>query len=275
MLGSRQLAMEAVAEATGGAAYYENNDLKSLVAKAVDTGSSYYSLSYVPPSHVYDGKYHAISITVDRPHMHLTYRKGYSAEDPAELMHPPETVLGVKIHETPPTGPPGDPIAAAMSPIAPPATQLLFDVRVDITSAPPGPSDPPVLGQLDPKLKKLALTRYDFLFALPQSQITFADAGGGTYSGSLEFEVAAFDTDGRLETIRSLTMPLTLTNEEYREFIQKPFQIFLQLDLPPGQSTLRAGVLDGTSKKVGTVDIPVTVGTHRPLASNQPASQPQ
>jgi len=266
LLGSRQLAMEAVAEATGGAALYENNDMKSMMVKAVDMGSSYYSLSYVPPSLAYDGKYHRISIKVDRPGVHLVYRKGYSAEDPTQLAHPSETVFGVKTHGTPPTAPPANPLAAAMSPIAPPATQMLFDVRIDPTTAAPDPFDPPVIGQLNPKLKKLALTRYDFLFALPQSQIAFADAGGGTYSSSLEFEVAAFDTDGRLETVRSQTMQLPLTQEEYREFIQKPFQFFLQLDLPPGQSTLRAGILDGVSKKVGTVEIPVTVGTHRPLA---------
>jgi len=65
-LGRKQLAMEAVAEATGGSAYYERNDLDYLMSEAVDAGSAYYSLSYAPRTTAYDGRYHNISITVDR-----------------------------------------------------------------------------------------------------------------------------------------------------------------------------------------------------------------
>ncbi len=62
------------------------------------------------------------------------------------------------------------------------------------------PADPPVMGFLDPKVKKTPkqLTRYGFLFSLPQSQIAFANAGGGNYSGAVKFDVAAFDSDGNL-----------------------------------------------------------------------------
>jgi len=43
--GKEQLSMEAVAEATGGVAYYNTNDLKSAVAKAIDNGANYYTIS--------------------------------------------------------------------------------------------------------------------------------------------------------------------------------------------------------------------------------------
>jgi VWFA-related protein len=213
-LGGPQLAMEAIAESTGGVAYYENNDLKSLMAKAVDLGSSYYSISYVPPGLAYDGKFHAIGIKVNRPNVNLVYRKGYSAEDPTQLVKPPATLLGFKMSDSKPAGLAPDRLGVAISPIAPPTTQLLFEVRVEPTTQPPGPTDPPVIGQLDPTLKKSPLTRYDMLYMLPQSQIAFAAADGGTYSGSLEFDTAAFDPDGKLVTIRSQTMKLPLTNEE-------------------------------------------------------------
>ena len=250
-----QLAMEAVAEATGGIAYYETNDVGNAILKAVEAGTNYYAISYVPPSLAYDGRYHAISIKVDRPDVHLTYRKGYSAEDPIRLAHTTASGHPESTTETHP-----DVLAAAMAPLAPPATKLLFNVRVGPTSEPPMPSDPPVIGALNPKLKNTPLTRYDFLYMLPQSQIAFAAAGDGTYSGSLEFEVAAFDLDGRLVTIRSQTLKLPLTNDEYKDFIATPFQFFLQLDLPPGQMTLRVGILDGVSNKIGTLEIPLTVG---------------
>ena len=273
-LGRRQLAMEAVAEATGGVAYYERNDLETLMAEAVNHGSNYYTLSYSPPSVEYDGRYHAINIKVDRPELHLLYRKGYSSEDPTLIEHPPETLFGFVTRDTRPTGPAADPLVAALSPIAPPATQLLFEVRVEPSTEPANPFDPPVMGVLDEKLKNTPLTRYSFLYALPQSQIAFADAGGGTYSGSVEFDVVAFDTDGKLVTSLSQTQKLPLTNEEYGEFIATPFQFFQQIDLPPGQFTLRMGVLDGVSNKVGTLEIPLTVGkgptAHKPEAATTP-----
>jgi len=121
------------------------------------------------------------------------------------------------------------------------------------------PFDPPIIGALNPKLKKAALTRYDFLFSLAQDQIAFAEAGAGTYSGALEFDLVAYDTDGRLVTMRSQTLKLPLTNDEYRQFIQTPFKFLQQLDLPPGQFTVRAGIRDTVSNKIGTVDIPLTL----------------
>ncbi len=60
--------------------------------------------------------------------------------------------------------------------------------------------------------------------------------------------------------MRSQTMKLPLTAGEYKQFIATPFQFLQEIDLPPGLITLRAGVLDTVSQKLGTVDIPITVG---------------
>jgi hypothetical protein len=49
-LGRTQLKDEAVAEQTGGEAIYNTNDLTTAVAKAIDKGSQFYSISYIPPN---------------------------------------------------------------------------------------------------------------------------------------------------------------------------------------------------------------------------------
>ena len=246
--GCDELGMEAVAQATGGAAYYNNNDLKSEIAKVVDQGNHYYTLTYVPPPFANDARYHSIDIKVDRPGLHLTYRKGFAAEDPAK---PP-----------PNSGP--QLMQASMGSGAPPATQLLFDVRVQPSTEPAHPTDPPVMGTLDPKLKKSPLTRYSFLYLVPVSQIAFSDASDQVHSGSIEFDIAAYDSDGKLVTLRSQTMKLPLTPEEYASFLKQPFQFFQQIDLPPGPITLRVGVLDGVSQRVGTLEIPLTASQNPP-----------
>ena len=73
--------MVAVAEATGGEAYFNTNDLRGAVTKAIDNGANYYTISYAPPSPAFDGRYHAIGIKVDRPKVKLAYRRGYNADD--------------------------------------------------------------------------------------------------------------------------------------------------------------------------------------------------
>ena len=260
------LAMDAVAQASGGVALYGNNFLDELMAKAVDAGASYYTLSYVPPGVPYDGRYHKIGIKVDRPNLQMLYRKGYNAEDPVQLASVPKTVPGRAKRGTPPTAAANDTLADAVSPTAPPVIQLFFDVRVEPIPKLENPGDPPVMGFLDPKLKKMPwqLTRYAIFFMLPQKQIAFADDGDGNHNGAVKFDVAAFDSDGKMVSSVSRTRMLPLTNEQYRMFIATPFQFNQQLDLPRGKFTLRVGILDSVSKKVGSLEIPLTVGKKPP-----------
>jgi len=247
-LGLGNLRSEDIATATGGAAIYNTNDYKGAVAKIVDDTLHFYTLSYVPTRPESDGHFHPISIKVNRPGLHLVYRGGYNDEQPS----PPDDVLKVHMSQN------------SMGLGALTSTQLQFDVRVEPSTEPVNPLDPPVMGALNSKLKRARLVRYGFLFTLPPSQIDFADAGGGTYSGSVEFDVAAFDSDGKLVTTLSQTQKLPLTTEEYQQFIATPFQFFQQLDLPPGQFTLRVGVFDTVSNKLGTLEIPLTVGKKPP-----------
>ncbi len=238
-----RLLMERVAEQTGGAAYYNTNDLGSVMGKVFDRGSNFYTLSYVPPQFADDGRYHGIEIKVNKPGLHLVYRKGFNAANPKD----PTPAPGPKMMQ------------AAMGGGAPPVTQLLFDVRVQSNTDPRKPTDPQVMGMLDAKLKNAPLTRYGFLYLVPMTEIGFADGSDGTHRGALEFDVVAYDADGKMVNLISQTLQLPLTKDEYADFVKKPFQFFQQIDLPPGQFTLRVGILDGVSNKIGTLEIPLTV----------------
>jgi len=110
------------------------------------------------------------------------------------------------------------------------------------------------------EVKDKLLTRYDILYSLPADEIAFTEDASGVHNGALEFDVVASDVLGKLLTSVSRKIQLPLTDEEYRQFIATPFQLFQQIDLPPGQVFLRVGILDGVSNKVGTVEIPLTVG---------------
>ena len=261
--GDDNLGLETVAEATGGAAFYNSNDLADLAAKAANSGSEYYTLSYVPPGNEYDGRHHTIKLVAAVPNLHLTYRNSYYAEDPAAAKPAAVLTLATTLSDSDKPD-----MKLAMGRSMPTSQQLLFDVQVDPSTLPAKPSDPAIFGTLDPafkaRLKGKPLTRYSFQYAIPALQIEFPRdpnaAPGSIRNGALEVDIAAYDDQGKLVTGLSQTIKMPLTTAQYRQFIKSPYLFTQQLDLPPGQLFLRIGVLDPTSNKVGTLEIPLTAG---------------
>jgi len=260
--GSDLLSMEAVAEATDGVAYFNTNDLKAAVGNAIGNGSNYYSVSYIPPDLNFDSRYHAIDVEVDRPGIHLAYRKGYNAD---AILHNAITPM-LPLTTTAP-GPYGSNMQAPMGRGVPTSSQVLFDVRVAPGMEPAKSTDPPVRGTLDPKLKDKPLVRYELQSMLPARQILFTDGPDGPHRGSLEFDIVADDVyRNRIPGLSQTVSLPPLTAEQVQQFLSKPFPLYQQLDLPPGEILLRAGILDGVSEKVGTLEIPLAV-MKRPAVS--------
>ena len=250
------LSMDAVAEATGGVAYYNNNNIRQALTKALDNGANYYSMAYIPPSTKYDGKYHKIDVKVDRPGVNLVFRKGYYADDLSKVT----AKQGLTITMKPPPAYGGN-MKASMSRGLPTAEELLFTVGVEPSDAPPKPGDPPVLGTLDPKLKGKHLTRYGFKYVVPSEQIKFTDGPKATHNGKIDFDIAVYDSDDKLLTGLSQTVKTTLSDATYQQMLSKkePVQLFQQIDLPPGELFVRVGVLDEATDKVGTLELPLKV----------------
>lgn len=240
-LGMENLRAEAVAEGLGGVAFYNNNDLGSVIARAIDNGSHFYTLSYYPPKRKDDGHFHSIKVEVNRPALRLVYRKGYNAEDPR--LHLPTA---------------GTPLMnAALEAKVPSATQLLFKVAIQPQTARPAGT---VLGTLAHKFRNAQLTRFDVVYALQPGQVAFSDSANGTRSSSLEFAAAAYGANRKLVTALKQNTSLPLDEGEDPLSDDAPmFQFAQHLDLPPGHVYLRVGILDRLSNKVGTVEIPLTV----------------
>lgn len=253
--GGQLLGMEAVAEATGGAAYYNTNDLKTAVGKAISNGANYYTVSYIPPDLRFDGRYHSIDVEVDRPGLHLAYRKGYNADDILHNAVTPEVSLATSAPE-----PYGNNMAASMGRGVPTSSQVLFSVGVAPSTQPAQPGDAAIAGTLDPRLKDKPLVRYEVQYSLPSRQISFAEGPDGTRRCSLEFDLAAYDVFGkRISGLSQTISPRPITAEQYQQTIRTPLRFLQELDLPAGEVFLRVGILDVVSDKVGTLEIPLVV----------------
>jgi hypothetical protein len=65
------------AKATGGRAFYDNNDLAEISSKIIATDADFYSLSYSPRDFKQDNKWHNVKVTIDGGPYTLSYRTGY------------------------------------------------------------------------------------------------------------------------------------------------------------------------------------------------------
>ena len=71
--------MEALAQRTGGKAYYNSNDLKNAIRGAIDDSKVTYVLGYYPAHNTWDGKFHELNVQVDHKGANVRRRLGYFA----------------------------------------------------------------------------------------------------------------------------------------------------------------------------------------------------
>jgi hypothetical protein len=101
--------------------------------------------------------------------------------------------------------------------------------------------------------------KYGFLYSVPIDQIKFAEDADGVKTASLQFDVAVYGANGAMTNVVSQKIRLPLSSEEYAEFVKTPYHYLQQVELPLGETMVRVGVLDDVSKKIGTMEIPLTV----------------
>jgi VWFA-related protein len=72
------------ARMTGGQAYWEDKELPDLMREAIDDSRDAYVLTYIPGNYKRDGLDHEVKLKIDRSHVDLNYREGYTADPPAK-----------------------------------------------------------------------------------------------------------------------------------------------------------------------------------------------
>ena len=81
-------AMEVMAEETGGRAYFNTNDLRGAMRRAIDDSRVSYMLGYYPTNTKWDGGFRQIKVEVKRRGVNIRHRKGYMAT-PTAVSSPP------------------------------------------------------------------------------------------------------------------------------------------------------------------------------------------
>jgi VWFA-related protein len=222
-----QHTMENLAERTGGRTFKNSNDLALGLKSSIEDGSTYYTLEYYPDNKKWDGQFRAIEIKSSQPGMSLRYREGYYALDPEKVNKENSDAVA-------------ESFSRSLQLDAPAATGLLFQAQVLPPSAKNG---------------KVVVN-----FHVDPQTIAFEHKEGGLESAKLSCTVWAYGKDKDKPTMSSSTVNANLNAGEYRQMQQQRFlPCNRELELKPGTYTLRMGVLDRTTNKMGTASAHVVV----------------
>ena len=244
ILSSNQIAMENIAQETGGRAFYNTNALNDAVRDAVNTGSHYYTLAYSPSNTRSDGKYRRIQVSLSSGKYKLSYRRGYYADKPR-----PESASAEEAE---------DPLIPLIGLGMPNFDQILYKVRVSPKNPQPAPNAARAGSNTE---LKPPFTRYDVEFAVSLKDIAMGLPSEAVRRGHIEVMLIAFDHDGKILNILKRSSKLVMDTQVYAATQPVGLQIHEEMDIPPGDVYLRTGIYDLNSGSCGTIGVPLAALT--------------
>jgi len=233
-------AMNQVASDTGGKAVYNTNDLDTAIGRSVADGSHYYTVVYSPANKKMDGHYRKIEVKVADSKLKLSYRHGYNADQ--------DSVLAQDSKKQ------SDPLLQQLVHDMPNATQILFAARVVPLTPQPAPG-----GKVAGSNASLSgpTTRYSVDFIIRSSDLALPAADDGKHQGKFEIGLIAWDMKGKSVNWDEGMQTLALKPEGYAAVQKSGIVEHMEIDLPKADLFLKLGVVDGTSGKAGTLEIPL------------------
>jgi VWFA-related protein len=214
--------MQNIAQQTGGAAFVNTNDLKRVINRSLEDGSTYYTLAYTPPKDD-QGGYHRVAVQVPNKGWKLAYRRGY-------YNIPPVTASGAVGTAA---------LRTALQPGMPPSTSMLLTASLALP---------------DDKRKDVQVN-----YIINSNGVDFADAPDNKKRVLIDCIVIAYDSSGKEVAHASDTLDATLPANAYAAVMAYGIPAHQLISLPPGRYNLRIGVMDRATQQIGTVDAPLEV----------------
>ena len=235
-----QIAMETLAQETGGRAFYNTNALEAAMAKAIDEGSHYYTLAYAPANTKTDGKYRRIEVKLSSREYKLSYRRGYYADK--HESHAP----GEQSAE--------DPLIPLVGFGMPNFDQITYEIQANPLHPQPAPGAR--RAGLNTEWKG-PFTRFGVDLVVSLQNFTLDSTADGVKRGRLELILVAYDRTGKIINISKRTSRLALPPQDFPTLQAKGLPVHLEIDIPPGDIYLRTGIYDLNSGNAGTLGVPL------------------
>jgi VWFA-related protein len=265
---------KALAEASGGHAFYSTNDVTAALNEATEIGGNYYSLSYSPTNQKDDGGRRGVAVRCTQKGYKLSYRRFYftTALKPSE---PPAKLAENSAASPAPAEP--DALQPNMKHGAPMAHDLLFSAHIHADGVPAKATaeqmaqlaDQPAYVSTHHKDKPLApvdLQKYVIDYRVTASALKSQTQAGKP--PSYEFVAAAFDSESRM---LNGVVNNAAGNESTAETSVTPdsgkpgvFRVRQQLDVPVNAAWIRVGVRDKLSNRIGTLEVQLPLTPEAP-----------
>jgi VWFA-related protein len=255
-VSNEESTMGQIAEQTGGQDYVNTNGLKEAVVSAVENGSNYYTLAYVPITKSRDGQYHKIRVSLDNSSAKIAYRRGYYADEQSNSASSDTSKTPTTAHSSSNTG-----MSTAVLVGAPQTSQILLQARVlPVTDPslqgaklPNGPA-----GELTATLKG-PVVRYVIDLNVNTHGLAFESSADGSHKDAIEFVAIAYDADTKRVNFVDKGMQLNLTGDQFAYVTKNGLPIRFAIDLPPGKIALRIAVNEIQGGRIGSIEIPISV----------------
>lgn len=218
--------MRDVAERTGGKTFAYQNDLQASIRGSIDDGSTYYTLAYYPENKNWGGQLRQIDVKTSKPGITLRYRRGYYAVDPSLATKEEDSKKLV------------EEFSRALALDVPSATAVLF--RAVLTS----PVD---------NNNKVVVN-----FAIDPHTLTFSD-DSGVHHASLSCAAVVFTEKGSLVKDTMSTINAPIASGDFQKLLDTTFPCRTTVELKPGKYLMRLGVMDRSTRMLGTTTANVTV----------------
>jgi len=231
-----QIAMESLARDTGGHAFYNTNGLSEAMEQAVEEGSHFYSLAYVPSNSKLDGKFRKIELKVGGGDYKLAYRRGYYAEN---AKFPVAEAGQTK----------NDALLPLMGFGMPDFAQVLYKVRVASVTV-------DAAGGVK-ELKTPTTRRYGLDFAITPADLHLELGPDGIRRGNIELMLVAYDADGAIVNVFRKKSEIVLNPQMYAEVMRIGLQMHREMDVPENAAYLRTGLMDLDTGKLGSLTVEI------------------
>jgi VWFA-related protein len=241
--------MRELASETGGEMITGTNDLSKAIARVIDNGSHFYTLSYTPSNPKMDGQFRSIEVRIPEMKYALAYRKGYfaldSAQAPAGSKNSPKEKPAATLN----------PLQPLMLRGAPSSTEILYGARV----APVDPQPTPNTARAG-KNAKLAgpVKRYAVDLMIRWTDVNLQPAAAGRHTGKVQVELLAYDREGQALNWQGGTLAMNLAPDMYAAIQRSGVPAHFEIDLPSDKDVfLETGVYDWETGRAGTLEISI------------------
>ena len=238
---------EAWAEDTGGKAFHANN-IEQEITAAVDHGSHFYTLAYVPRDRKQEGRERVVEVKVPSRNYSIFYRRHY--------LEPTQKRLSSSRAAS------ASPLLPLMGHGLPNSDEIPY--RLNIL---PSAAQPAVGAKRAGQNSKLAgkLNRYDMGFELQASGLSLPPDADGVRRKTLQVAIVVYGHDFKPLNWEIRTIRLLIKPDQWTEDQRYGIRFNIQIDAPAGDISLRTGVYDSSTARVGTLEVPlgeVTAAAH-------------